>query len=271
VIRGRRPLLCDLRDVGAARDGLDALLGTRAWLHPFHRSAVYAAAAALGGASDVGRVRRAVREVLRLTAGQRYHFLTGWFSWFADALHLVFAFGAIAWTIGAVAAPQFFPLPLDLYLVPVLAFLAAKIVFGPVLYRARVDCSWADVVGASAASMALSHAIARGVIEGLWRRTGEFKRTAKGGARAPRFAWLAAIREETLLFGALALAVAAVVWRFGTDHVEAMLWAIALAAQALPYAATIVVAWVSARDGMVAAAAPKLDAPAALPELRAAA
>jgi hypothetical protein len=207
----------------------------------------------------------------RLTAGQRYHFLTGWFSWFADALHLVFAFGAIAWTIGAIAAPQFFPLPLDLYLVPVLAFLAAKAVFGPVLYRARVDCGWADVVGASAASMALSHAIARGVIEGLWRRTGEFKRTAKGGAKARRFAWLAAIREESLLLGALALAVAAVVWRFGTDHVEAMLWACALAAQALPYAATIAVAWVSSRDGRVAAAAPKLDAPAALPELRAAA
>jgi hypothetical protein len=50
-----------------------------------------------------------------------------------------------------------------------------------------------------------------------------------------------------------------------------MLWACALAAQALPYAATIAVAWVSSRDGRVAAAAPKLDAPAALPELRAAA
>ena len=46
--------------------------------------------------------------------------------------------------------------------------------------------------------MALSHAIARGVFEGLWRKTGEFKRTAKGVGRAPRFAWLAAVREEAL-------------------------------------------------------------------------
>ena len=182
-----------------------------------------------------------------LTAGQRYHFLTGWGGWFADALHLVFAFAALAWTAGAIAAPHLFPLPLDLYLVPVVAFLAGKAVLSPLLYRARVRCSWADVAGASLASMALSHVIARGVFEGLWRRTGEFKRTAKGVGRAPRFAWLAAVREEALFLGALALASAAVVWRFGADHAEAMFWACMLAAQALPYAASVVAARIAAR------------------------
>jgi exo-beta-1,3-glucanase (GH17 family)/cellulose synthase/poly-beta-1,6-N-acetylglucosamine synthase-like glycosyltransferase len=183
-----------------------------------------------------------------LTAGQRYHFLTGWGAWFADALHLVFALGALGWTIGAIAAPALFPLPLDLYLVPVIAFLAAKTVLSPALYRARVRCSWADVAGASVASMALSHAIARGVFEGLWRRTGEFKRTAKGVGRAPRFAWLAAVREEALSLVALGLAAAAVVGRFGADHREAMLWAFVLAAQALPYAAALATAWIAARE-----------------------
>ncbi|MEO8804088.1 MAG: glycosyltransferase, partial [Rudaea sp.] len=33
-----------------------------------------------------------------LTLGQRFHFLTGWFSWFADALHLVFTVLALLWT-----------------------------------------------------------------------------------------------------------------------------------------------------------------------------
>jgi hypothetical protein len=89
--------------------------------------------------------------------------------------------------------------------------------------------------------------IARGVFEGLWRRTGEFKRTAKGVGRAPRFAWLAAVREEALFLGALALASAAVVWRFGADHTEAMLWACMLAAQALPYAASIAAARIAER------------------------
>jgi exo-beta-1,3-glucanase (GH17 family)/cellulose synthase/poly-beta-1,6-N-acetylglucosamine synthase-like glycosyltransferase len=209
----------------------------------------------------------------RLTSGQRYHFLTGWFSWFADALHLVFAAAALAWTIGAIAEPDLFPLPLDLYLVPVVAFLAAKTVLGPVLYRAQVRCSWADVAGASFASMALSHAIARGVFEGLWRRTGEFRRTAKGTGRAPRFAWLAAAREEGLFLVALVLAAAAVVWRFGADHREAMLWACVLAAQALPYAASIATAWIAARG--IRAERSVQPAPRAVParadELRAAA
>jgi cellulose synthase/poly-beta-1,6-N-acetylglucosamine synthase-like glycosyltransferase len=206
----------------------------------------------------------------RLTAGQRYHFLTGWGGWFADALHLVFAGAALAWTIGAIAAPNLVPLPLDLYLVPVLAFLVGKALLGPLLYRARVRCSWADVAGASLASMALSHVIARGVFEGLWRRTGEFKRTAKGVGRALRFAWLAAVREEALFLTALALAVAAVAWRFGTDHVEAMLWAFALGAQALPYAAAVATAWISARGtraGRAAQPAPE-PAPQVEPALR---
>ena len=193
-----------------------------------------------------------------LAAGQRYHFLTGWFSWFADALHLLFAFGALAWTAGAIAAPGIFTLPLDLYLVPVLVFLGCKAFFGPVLYRARVDCSWADVLGASVASMGLSHAIARGVFAGLLRRNGTFHRTAKGASAAHKRA--APAREESLMLAALALAAGGVVWRFGTDHVEAMLWAMVLAAQALPYAAAVVCSWIAAGSGSaVAATAPRAE------------
>ncbi|MFO1364182.1 MAG: glycosyltransferase [Burkholderiales bacterium] len=205
----------------------------------------------------------------RLSAGQRYHFLTGWGGWFADALHLVFAFAALAWTAGAIAAPQFFPLPLDLYLVPVVAFLAGKAVLSPLLYRARVRCSWADVAGASLASMALSHVIARGVCAGLWRRNGEFKRTAKGAGRAPRFAWLAAVREEALLLGALGLASAAVVWRFGADHGEAAFWALVLAAQALPYAASVAAARIAAGGARTGRAVRTAPAPRAQPALAA--
>lgn len=201
-----------------------------------------------------------------LTAGQRYHFLTGWGAWFADALHLVFALAAVAWTIGAIAAPALFPLPLDLYLVPVVAFLVAKTVLSPALYRMRVRCSWADVAGASLASMALSHAIARGVFEGLWRRTGEFRRTAKGVARAPRFAWLAAVREEMLFTIALAMAAGAVLWRFGADHREAMLWAFVLAAQAAPYVASLAAAWIAGRGTRSRPAVASAPCPAPVPQ-----
>ncbi len=65
--------------------------------------------------------------------------------------------------------PENFSLPLDLFVIPVLGFFVLKAYFGPSLYRARVPCGWRDVIGASVASMALSHAIARGIIAGLCR------------------------------------------------------------------------------------------------------
>jgi len=214
---------------------------------------------AFGAMQILKRHLRALVGSGALTAGQRYHFLTGWFSWFADALHLVFAFAAIAWTIGALAAPGVFTLPLDLYLAPVLVFLACKGFLGPVLYRARVACSWADVLGAALASLGLSHAIARGVFEGLARKDGTFKRTAKAAGSRGHPGWLAAVREETLMLAALALAGAGVVFRFGTDHLEAMRWTAILAAQSLPYAAALACGWISSLGAApvpVAAATP---------------
>jgi hypothetical protein len=208
---------------------------------------------AFGAMQILKRHWRALLLPGRLSAGQRYHFLTGWFSWFADALHLVFALAALAWTAGAIAFPGVFTLPLDLYLVPVLVFLGCKALFGPVLYRARVDCSWADVLGASLASMGLSHAIARGVFAGLARRNGTFHRTAKGANAARKR--VSPVREEWLMLAALALAAAGVVWRFGTDHVEATLWAAVLAAQALPYAAAVACSRIAAWSGRAAVVA----------------
>ena len=178
-----------------------------------------------------------------LSGGQRFHFLTGWFTWFADALHLVFTFGAIAWTIGMLVAPGTFTLPLDLFLIPILGFLVVKAVFGPVLYRERVNCSWLDVIGASIASMGLSHAIARGIFAGLWQREGVFTITAKG-KQASTGAY-AAVREESLMLTALGAAVAALLWKVGLHHREAWLWVMLLAGQSIPYVASLVSAHIS--------------------------
>ena len=134
-----------------------------------------------------------------LTGGQRFHFLTGWFSWFADALHLLFTLASLAWTVGMLVNPENFSLPLDLFVIPVLGFFVLKAYFGPSLYRARVPCGWRDVIGASIASMALSHAIARGIIAGLVQKQGTFVVTPKswkGGGKKNVFAWLGAVREK---------------------------------------------------------------------------
>ncbi|HKY01560.1 MAG TPA: glycosyltransferase, partial [Burkholderiales bacterium] len=184
----------------------------------------------------------------RLDAGQRYHFLTGWFSWFADALHLVFTFLALAWTSGMVGWPRYFDMPLDLFLYPILGFFVCKAFFGPVLYRKRVDCSWLDVIGASVASMGLSHAIALGVFSGLIQKQGTFIRTAKGVAGAGWLRSFAPVREEGLMALALSIAAGLTLWSMGTHNREAILWAGILAAQSLPYFSSLVCAAVSARD-----------------------
>jgi hypothetical protein len=175
----------------------------------------------------------------RLSLGQRYHFLAGWLPWLGDALHLIFVGAALVWTAGVLALPQYFSLPVALFMLPLAMFCAAKLVIGPLLYWRRVPCSAGSIVGASIAGMALSHAIARGVLEGLFTRAGVFQITAKGGLAAPPRAWAAAVREEVLLLAALLVAIAAVAVTRKADHAESLLWMLMLALQALPYVAAL--------------------------------
>ncbi|WP_425478282.1 glycosyltransferase family 2 protein [Frateuria defendens] len=185
-----------------------------------------------------------------LSAGQRFHFLTGWFSWFADALHLIFTLMAIYWTAGMIGLPQVFSLPMQLFLIPVIGFFFAKAIFGIVLYRARVPCGWYDTLMASLASMGLSHAIARGILHGLTRKKTAFVVTAKsrrlGGSN---FAAFAPVREEVLMALALLLCVVGMAMHYGTHYVEGTLWIIILAAQSIPYVSAMAGAWIAHRSG----------------------
>jgi hypothetical protein len=185
-----------------------------------------------------------------LSAGQRFHFLTGWFSWFADALHFVFTMMGLLWTAGMIYAPEYFNLPMQLFLIPVIGFFFAKAIFGIVLYRARVPCSWYDTLMASVASMGLSHAIARGILHGLTREKTAFVVTAKsrrmGGSS---FAAFAPVREEGLMAIALLLAVIGMGMHYGTSYVESVLWMFILGAQSIPYVSALAGAWIAHRAG----------------------
>jgi exo-beta-1,3-glucanase (GH17 family)/cellulose synthase/poly-beta-1,6-N-acetylglucosamine synthase-like glycosyltransferase len=185
-----------------------------------------------------------------LSLGQRYHFLAGWLPWIGDLLHGVFVFAALAWTIGVLALPQYFSLPVMLFMLPLAVFCAAKLVIGPLLYWRRVPCSIGGIVGAAIAGMALSHAIARGVLAGLFYKTGVFQITAKGKNKAslamPTTSAIAKAfapaREELLLFCALLLAIVAMGLSRSPGHTESALWMLMLALQALPYAASLLCA-----------------------------
>jgi cellulose synthase/poly-beta-1,6-N-acetylglucosamine synthase-like glycosyltransferase len=185
-----------------------------------------------------------------LSAGQRFHFLTGWFSWFADALHLIFTLMALFWTAGMIAYPQYFSLPMQLFMIPVIGFFFAKAIFGIVLYRARVPCSWRDTLMASLASMSLSHAVARGILHGLTREKTSFVVTAKSRRLGESgFAAFAPVREELLMAIALMLCIVGMALGFGTRYVEGTLWMFILAAQAIPYVSAVIGAWIAHKAG----------------------
>jgi exo-beta-1,3-glucanase (GH17 family)/cellulose synthase/poly-beta-1,6-N-acetylglucosamine synthase-like glycosyltransferase len=184
-----------------------------------------------------------------LDAGQRYHFLTGWFGWFADALHLQFTLLALAWTIGMLWDEDVFTLPLQQFMVPVLGFSLARAVFGIWLYRVRVPCGWKDTLSASLASMALSHTIARGILKGLSSKEHPFERTAKSRRLRRKPSAFAAVREELALLTALWLALAGIHFSAGHEQPEARLWMAILAAQSLPYLSAVLTALISSRAG----------------------
>ena len=185
-----------------------------------------------------------------LSIGQRFHFLTGWFSWFADALHLIFTIMALFWSFGMVAFPETFSLPMELFLIPVIGFFFSKAIFGIVLYRARVPCTWYDTLMASLASMGLSHAIARGILHGLTREKTAFVVTAKSQSRAGGgLAMFAPVREEMLLAIALMLCIIGMLSAYGSHYIEGILWIAILLAQSIPYCSAVIGAWIAHQSG----------------------
>jgi len=190
----------------------------------------------------------------RLTLSQRYHFLAGWLPWLGDALHLVFALASLAWTFAVVAMPAHFSFPLALYMIPLAAFCLAKLVMGPLLYWRRVPCSWKGIVGAAVAGMGLSHAIARGVLAGVFGRLHVFHITGKGSAdavpiRSKRLRMAASsVREEAMFFLALTLAIFAVAITREPNHLDSLFWIVMLVLQCMPYLAAMLSAWAASWD-----------------------
>jgi exo-beta-1,3-glucanase (GH17 family)/cellulose synthase/poly-beta-1,6-N-acetylglucosamine synthase-like glycosyltransferase len=175
----------------------------------------------------------------KLNLAQRYHFLTGWFSWFGDALQLVFAFASLLWTILMLTAPKSFGLPMTVLVVPMLGFMAFKAALGPLLYRRTMDCPWIDIAGASLLSAGISHAIARGIFAGIFKRKGEFVVTPKGWKAKGSFAFFAPIREEMGLLLALLISAVCVGATLGTNDPAAKAWIAVLLLATIPYWAAL--------------------------------
>ena len=174
-----------------------------------------------------------------LTAGQKFHFITGWMPWFTDALHLLFTLAGVAWTIGILVRPQDFEVPLKVFLLPTLGLFVFKVAHALILYRARVKCTFLQSLAASVAGMGLTHTIARAIFTGLLQPSHPFLRTPKGENRPALIKGILMAMEETQIFILLWASAAASVWFFGIHNPEGMLWASLLLVQSIPYGAAL--------------------------------
>lgn len=220
-----------------------------------------------------------------LTLAQRYHFLAGWLPWLGDALHLLFSVVMIAFSLGLVYLPQRVEPPLWLFVAPLIAFFAARLLIGPVLYARCVPCRLGDRLGAAVAGMALSHRIALGVLHGLRQRQAVFEVTRKArrglpaevdqpragtpGAAEPRPypgpPLARGIEQELALLAGLCFCILLLWLSRGSADVGRLGWMAILAVQALPYSATLACRLVEGRAGAGTAGtdAPGAAAPAA--------
>jgi exo-beta-1,3-glucanase (GH17 family)/cellulose synthase/poly-beta-1,6-N-acetylglucosamine synthase-like glycosyltransferase len=181
-----------------------------------------------------------------LTAGQKYHFITGWLPWFADAFFLLFTALSVFWTIGLVFAPRTFDFPMSIFIMPTVGVFIAKLVHQLFLYSTRVKCNWRQRIGASIAGMGLTYSIGRAMWAGVFTKTIPFLRTPKMANKA---AWTKAFvmaREETAFMLSQWICAAAILVAKGWQDLDARMWALVLAVQSMPYFAALVTALISA-------------------------
>jgi exo-beta-1,3-glucanase (GH17 family)/cellulose synthase/poly-beta-1,6-N-acetylglucosamine synthase-like glycosyltransferase len=181
-----------------------------------------------------------------LTAGQKYHFLTGWLPWLADAFYVVFTVLSVFWTAGLVLAPRLFDFPLAIFVMPTVGVFIAKLVHHLFLYSTRVKCNWRQRIGAAIAGMGLTYSIGRAMLQGLFTKTIPFLRTPKCANKA---AWTAAFmmaRDETVLMSSQWICAAVILIAKGWHDLDARMWALVLTVQSIPYLAALVTALVSA-------------------------
>lgn len=187
----------------------------------------------------------------QLTAGQRYHFVSGWLPWIADGFNLLFTVLALVWSGLMLYDPVAYNAPpLLISAVPLLflMFKLSKLLF---LYLGHIKTSLRVALSAMLMGLALSYTIGRATLSGLiWGRRIPFFRTPKmvgdsalGNAIANA---IRAARDEALLAVVLLGAVGVLYFQLGFDSRENLLWCAVLVSQTLPHLAAVVVSIMSA-------------------------
>ncbi|HEY4163470.1 MAG TPA: glycosyltransferase, partial [Dongiaceae bacterium] len=181
-----------------------------------------------------------------LNAAQRYQFLAGWLPWIADGLQLSFIALAVVFTAGMILAPNLVQPPLTLYLIVTLGMFFFKVGKSFWLYSQKVPCSLLDNIGASIAGLAVSYSVSKAVWRGIFTNNLPFHRTPKMENTPAVVRGLVDAWEETAI---AAILIGSGIWialTRGASEPSAMLWALLLFVQSLPFASALIMSMINA-------------------------
>lgn len=183
----------------------------------------------------------------KLTAGQRYHFVSGWLPWIADGINLIFTLLAVVWSGLMLFDPLAFNAPPLLISVVPIMFFTFKITKLFTLYLVQVKADVKTALAATLAGLSLSYAIGRATLSGLFiGRKIPFIRTPKMASRVAVLYAINAARDESILALVLLSAVGLIYFQLGFDSKENLTWCLVLVSQSLPFVAAFVVSLLSA-------------------------
>jgi exo-beta-1,3-glucanase (GH17 family)/cellulose synthase/poly-beta-1,6-N-acetylglucosamine synthase-like glycosyltransferase len=197
-----------------------------------------------------------------LTAGQKYHFVSGWLPWFADGFYLMFCLTSLFWTAGMVLAPRYFDTPLAFFILPTVGVFIAKIIHHIFLYTTRVKCGWKQRLLSAVAGMGLTYAIAWAMWQGIFTKHTPFMRTPKMAEKVGlKDAVKMTAEETTLMLAHWAAAVAVLIPGPNAQDPEIRLWAVVLVVQSMPFLAALVSSIISTLPSRPAPVEKAPDAP----------
>ena len=196
----------------------------------------------------------------KLTLAQRYHFVAGWLPWFADGFALIFGVLAMVWSLLMAIAPKYFDVPLTALSSVALAIFTVKTVKTVLLHRAKVGTGFLGALASAVTGLSLAYTVGRGVIAGLLTSSKPFMRTPKCEDAAP---WTHALRiaaTETLMLVGTITSIAFTIHIRRLEDPAERIWVTALVIMAIPYAASLLVAFGSTfKFGRRALALPQTD------------
>ena len=196
-------------------------------------------------------MKRHARAIFRggsaLSLPQRYHFLSGWLPWISDGLGMLVTIMALIWTALMWLLPSYIDVPMPALSAAAMALFATKLIKTLLLYPPKVRSGFWGAVVASVAGLALTHSVGKAVWTGLFTSGKPFLRTPKCADPANFTQVLRVIWQEAMLCVLLVIAMISMAFDRGFQDPAVTMWMVMLGIQALPYAATLITARISAR------------------------